>query len=486
MFRLLGQFVRRAWLFLLLGWALVLLGTWLAAPPWNKVAQDREFAFLPSDAPSRQAEEIYAKAFPDDRRASTIVLVLHRAGTERGPLQGDLKFIEDYLDPGLRQIAEEEGGLSGEPVPSEEPLFGDEAAHPKKPQRRSIMARIRTPNAPGAGALLVSPDGQALLVVVELTTEFLSNENWPAIARITGLVSRLQRQGKVPAGLDIAMTGSAVIGQDHTLAELRSAHATELLTVLLVIGLLIVIYRAPLLALIPLATVYLAVRVALNVLALLAGADYVTLFQGIQIYITILAYGAGVDYCLFLTSRYKEELDRGSSPSDAVAGAVGGVGAALTASAATVICGIGMMIFADFGKFRQAGLAIPLSLVLVLCATLTFSAALLRLAGRWAFWPQRPGPSASDAHEPAPPGRLGWLFRAGMLERIWENVGHLLLRKPGMVWLATVAAMAPFVVIAGLFYNRLTYDLIGDLPGDAQSAEGTRLLQEHCSGYNMG
>src|SRR5439155_23415038 len=108
--------------------------------------------------------------------------------------------------------------------------------------------------------------------------------------------------------------------------------------------------------------------------------------QGIQIYITILAYGAGVDYCLFLTARYKEELDRGRHPSDAVAGAVGGVGVALTASAATVMCGIGMMSFAEFGKFREAGLAIPLSLLLVLCATLTFSPSLLCLAGRRAVW----------------------------------------------------------------------------------------------------
>src|SRR5437588_12398334 len=118
-------------------------------------------------------------------------------------------------------------------------------------------------------------------------------------------------------------------------------------------------------------------------------AVYVNLFQVIQIYITILAYGAGVDYCLFLTARYKEELDRGASLPDAVAHAIGSVGSALVASAGTVMCGIGMMVFAEFGKFHEAGIAIPLSLFLVLCATLTFSSALLRLAGRWAFWPRR-------------------------------------------------------------------------------------------------
>src|SRR5262249_35790444 len=160
------------------------------------------------------------------------------------------------------------------------------------------------------------------------------------------------------------------------------------------------------------ATVFLAVQVSINLLAILARAGHLTLFQGIQIYITILSYGAGVDYCLFLTARYKEELDRGAAPADAVARAVAGVGASLAASAATVMCGSGMMVFAEFGKFRQAGVAIPLALAVVLCATLTFSPSLLRLAGRWAFWPRRP------ARPAAAPGGRGKLFRSGALERV--------------------------------------------------------------------
>jgi RND superfamily putative drug exporter len=54
-----------------------------------------------------------------------------------------------------------------------------------------------------------------------------------------------------------------------------------------------------------------------------------------------------------------------------------------------------------------------------------------------------------------------------------------LLRRAGTVWLLTVAAMVPFVVVAGLFYNHLSYDVIGDLPADASSTTGTRLLQQH-------
>src|SRR5262245_57601471 len=250
-YRLLGRAVRRAWPLLLLGWAALLVGTWLAAPPWAEVAQDQEFTFLPESAPSRRADEVFAAAFPDDRSGSNVVLVLTRADDDPGALARDRKFVEDVLEPGLRQIAESEGGLAGELAPSDEPLFGDEGDRPAPAAKRAIIKRIRTPNAPGAGGLLVSRDGRAMLVVVELTTELLAKGNWPTIARIEGLVADLRAQGKLPPGVEVSLTGSAVVGRDHTLAQLRSARATEKLTVLLVVALLILIYRAPLLAVIP-------------------------------------------------------------------------------------------------------------------------------------------------------------------------------------------------------------------------------------------
>jgi RND superfamily putative drug exporter len=486
-FRHLGRMVRWAWAPLLGAWALVLVGTHLVAPPFNEVAQDREFGFLPADMPSRRAEEVFHKAFPDEKSASNIVLVLSRDTAAPQDRDRYRKFIEEELEPGLYQIAADEGGLASQPGSSDEPLFSDEGpAASSKPPKRSIIAHIRTPAAPGTGALLVSPDSRAMLVVVDLTTELLSSDNWPIIDRVDRLVRDLEQQGKVPRGMDITMTGSAVLGRDHTLAQIQGVRATEWLTVVLVVALLVLIYRAPLLALIPLVTVFLAVQVSLNLLAILAQAGTITLFQGIQIYVIILAYGAGVDYCLFLTARYREELQRGAGPRDAIAVTIEAVGHTVVASAATVMCGIGMMMFAEFGKFRQAGLAIPLSLLVVLLATLTFSPALLRLAGCWAFWPHRLSEACSARHALRAERPVSWLFRDGGLDWIWHHIADWLVRRPGTVWLATVAVLMPFAVVAGLFYTRLSYDLIGNLPQTAPSVMGTRVLQEHFRAGVMG
>jgi RND superfamily putative drug exporter len=144
------------------------------------------------------------------------------------------------------------------------------------------------------------------------------------------------------------------------------------------------------------------------------------------------------------------------------------------------------MYFAQFGKFRQAGLAIPLALFIVLCATLTFSPTLLRLAGSWGTRRRRGNVDAgSDSagqpgKQPAPGAFGGWL------QGFWDKVGQHLLRRPGAIWLTTVALMAPFVVVAVLSYEHLSYDLIGALPAKAPSVAGTRILQEHFPAGVMG
>jgi RND superfamily putative drug exporter len=235
----------------------------------------------------------------------------------------------------------------------------------------------------------------------------------------------------------------------------------------IVVALLLLLYRAPLMAVIPLATVYVAVQIALHSLALLAGAGMLTLDRDNRIFITVLSYGAGVDYCLFLIARYREGLVPGADAATAVVDAVGKVGGALAASAGTVICGIGTLAFARFGKYHQAGVCIPLSLIVVLASALTFTPALLRIAGSWAFWPTRP--AESDAER----------SRRWGASNIWEKIAQALLARPGTIWLLSMAVMAPFVLVGVLHYQQVDYGLSDALPKEAPSTTGTAVLKEH-------
>ncbi|HEV3445845.1 MAG TPA: MMPL family transporter, partial [Gemmataceae bacterium] len=215
-------------------------------------------------------------------------------------------------------------------------------------------------------------------------------------------------------------------------------------------------------------------------LALLAEVHVLVPSREIRIFITVIAYGAGVDYCVFLIDRYREELDAGFTASEAAARAIGHAGGAVSASAATVICGIGMMAFAQFGKIREAGYVIPFCLIIVLCAALTFAPALLRLTGRWVFWPIGQVGATGEERGRGPMTRfLNRLFQPNFMPDFWSRIGPALARRPGLIWLTTVAVMAPFAVLAVLFYDKINYDPLSELPASAPSVAGASLLERH-------
>jgi putative drug exporter of the RND superfamily len=470
MFLRFGRFVTRTWPLWLLLWCGALGVVALFAPPLEDVVQTGEFAFLPEDSPSRIAERLYARAFPQSSQASTVAVVVRRISGGEQLTSEDLLFVDDDEEqPGQGNDGELKDRLLA--IANE---FGLSAAT-ETAGAEDHDPPVLTFRDRNVGQFLLSPDGRATLVILELPREFMDTANGPIVRRIEKLLFEDQEfLTQIPPGLELAMSGTAVVGRDMLVAAKDSAKATEHLTVVLVIVLLVLIYRAPLLALIPLITVAVATRLTMKLLCLMAEWDWVVLFTGIESYVTVLLYGAGVDYCLFLIARYKEEADKGIPLPTALSDAIGSVGAAIAASAGTVICGIGMMIFAEFGKFHEAGIAISFGLTIVLAASLTFTPALMRMVGPWVFWPKAPAaPRSEETTVDLPQSSGSWL------QDLWDHVGVLLLQRPWTIWLSSLAAMLPFALVGIWFYTDLSYGLLSDLPSNARSVVGTNAVQQH-------
>ena len=490
MFVKLGDLINRIWPGLLLAWIGVLVATAMIAPKLWDVVQTEEFAFLPATSPSLVGEKLFTEAFPKSLVPSRVVIVARRA---EGLNERDLEWIDDGVnenDPErtfelrerLLKIAEDSGGLAAGPEEQDEPAEGK--AQEAVGQRSSISA-VRTFRDKTLEKLIKSTDGKATLVLVDLTTDFLDAHNQKLVGQIQELLLDTSEKSAefrkhIPPGLELSLSGDATVGRDMQLAARDSAQATENLTIVLVVFLLIAIYRAPMLALIPLITVGISVRLTMSLLTLMAQYHWTILFPGVETYVTVLVYGAGVDYCLFLIDRYKEELDGGMSFDEASANSVAKVGAAIAASAGTVICGIGMMMFAEFGKFRQAGFAISFGLIVVLVASLTFTPALLKLTGRWAFWPQMRTERVSSGGGWLPTATLSSkLGQVRWLQNTWDAVGRLLLRCPMTVWLTSIALMLPFATVGLMFFSHLSYGLLSDLPASSVSVQGTKVVRQH-------
>ena len=142
----------------------------------------------------------------------------------------------------------------------------------------------------------------------------------------------------------------------------------------------------------------------------------------------------------------------------------------MTASAGTVVCGLGMMGFAEFAKVRSGGPAIAVSLVVALLASLTLTPALLRLCGRFAFWPVGlPQRGSADNR----PGVWDWL------------AGHVVAR-PLLIWGVAVLALLPLACILGARGAIQLYRATGELSPQCGSVQGLAVIQRHFTAGEVG
>lgn len=419
-------------------WIFLGVITTFFAPSWEKNSQDDDIRFLPQRCDSVRGYHLLEEAFPNDVFASKVVFLVKR---KDGPLQPpDIAKLDRGVSA-LKTLAREEPKLQ--------------------------IGKILYEKEPVIGKKLKSIDEKCSLVQVFLATPYMANQTRISVDRAEK-VFREQFPTSPDESVEILVTGIAAIGRDLVSAGASSLDSTTIATVLLVIVTLLFVYRAPGLAIIPLITIVIAVWIALECLALCTLIPGFFLMNISKIFAIVMLYGAGTDYCLFLISRYREELAKGLNPREAIALAVEHVGHAIVASAGTVICGLGLMILAEFAKVRCGGPAIGLSLIVALCASLTLAPALLSICGSWAFWPASiPKPKNPEIE-----------FAA------WFRLSDIIVTYPIRCILVIVALLSPLA-----YYGMQvtpSYKATGELSRKSQSVLGMSAIQEHFSPGELG
>ncbi|SHI24189.1 MMPL family transporter [Streptomyces sp. 3214.6] len=191
-------------------------------------------------------------------------------------------------------------------------------------------------------------------------------------------------------GLTVEVGGTGALSTDASKVYQSLGGPLLYTTVAVVAVLLILIYRSPVLWLVPLVVAGIADYLSMGVAYGLHQAFGTSVSGQSSGIMTILVFGAGTDYALLLVSRYREELRRVERPYDAMLAALRGCGPAVLASSGTVAAGLLCLLAADLNSSRGMG---PLGTAGVLCALvamLTLLPALLVVLGRRVFWPLVP------------------------------------------------------------------------------------------------
>ncbi|WFB10802.1 MMPL family transporter [Streptomyces sp. LX-29] len=334
-----GRSRRRAILWLVvLGWLLI-AG---ASSPYQSRLRDVESnsaaAFLPRSAESTQVSRLLKERFPDGD--SLPALVVHRR--PGGLTEADRRAVLADVDR-LRAV----------------------------PGTQRPVAPFTADGRPTRG--LVSRDASVAVTVVPVSAT--------KGRAVRDTVESLRDALHPPHGVTTEITGPAGISAD-AIAVFGDVDLRLLLaTAGLVLALLLVVYRSPLLAFIPLVVVGFAYVLAAGVVyALAAHGGMLVNNQAVSLML-ILMFGAGTDYCLLLTARYQEELRSDPEPRAAMVRAVRRAWPAVLFSGLTVMASLAALFAARLGSTRVLG---PVGIVgtgCVLLGTFTLLPALLVLFG---------------------------------------------------------------------------------------------------------
>src|SRR3954454_20349395 len=243
-------------------WVTVALWIVLAvifAPLGSKLADkgdNRTERFLPKDAESTKVVKQLEDDFPGGQTVTGLIVYHHPGGltaADKAKMVSDAKAAQANLP------------LIGKPV---------------------------VPFQPGTPKELVAPQGDLAYSIVALPDNQDKLGDW-------GKELRTFTSRRAPPGTGVLVTGN--LGFNADFKEVFSSLDTKLLlaTVLLVLVLLGAIYRAPVIAVVPLLVVGFAYSVAQGLIYLYADSGATVSTNSTQI-LVVLLFGVGTDYCLLL------------------------------------------------------------------------------------------------------------------------------------------------------------------------------------------
>lgn len=424
MFQTIGRFADRYRIQIIGVWMAAAVLVTLLAPNLEDVTSNDQSNFLPNEASSQVGAELIQAYFPAQATDGSIVVVFEATGGTRVTDAANIAFVGDFS---ASVVAE-------------------------TPHLATVTSPTLNPEAAGS---LISPDGQVAMVVVGVSTADLEERR----ATLEALGEALDG---APATLKTYRTGDVAIFSEYDEAITTSVDRTIFVTLFLVVIILLTIYRSPVSPLIPLGVVTLAFLVVRGIVAWL-GDGTLTISGTATMLLIVVMYGAGTDYCLFLISRFREEMADGLGAREATRHTVKHVGESIAGSAGTVVVGFLAMSFSNLGLFNSTGVPLALGIVTSLVAGLTLTPALLSLLGKRAFWPSRPQHRGTGI--------------------LYKRTSQAVAARPFMVILVIVLVMAPFAVYGVL--QQQTYDTLTDMPDDAESVAGFRVLEKHIGAGEM-
>ncbi|WP_055105266.1 MMPL family transporter [Paenibacillus ihumii] len=428
---------------------IVLVGALTVIWPGVNEKEDNNAANLEASMPSVQAQQLAEQEFPTDSGIPALLVWQRNSGLTEEDF-GGLQQLSAYL--------------------TDHPLEGQEAVPPFHLMPLPVLQKQ------------ASEDGTAFVLPLFFSQAADTDTLKAGMERIREQSREIYAADPFSAdlgdleGLSARVSGPAGISID-AVSLFSSADVSLLIaTVLLVLVLLLLIYKSPVLAMIPLIGVGFAYGAASPILGKMADLGWITVdSQGISI-MTVLLFGAGTDYCLFLISRFRQILGEERDKSKALVRAFKDSAGAIAMSGFTVVIALLVLLFAQYGAVHRFAVPFSLSILIMGAASLTLVPALLAILGRVSFYPFVPRTPEMIAERAERKGKPVPAPAPAAAKRQGGWIGRAVTRRP---W-AIIAVTVIFLGVCAVNSTRIEYtvDLLSTFPESSPSREGFAVIAD--------
>lgn len=409
---------RGMWITIII-WLVLMIG--LSAGPKLGDYKVTNFQSLPNEAESIIAENKLEEYFPNDQGTPGI-LVFHN---DAGDIQvADVQKITDAI------LADNIKGID------------------------TIVDISKLPPAATTG--FTSEDGSTMIIPMSLEAGLGNNE----YAEINDAASKIGNDiAETTASTSFYITGPAGIAGDTIKLFEQADFVLLFATILIILVLLIVIYRSPLLAIIPLFATVIVYQVTNQSIALM-GAAGLEINNSTTSIMSILLFAAVIDYSLFVFSRFREELNHYENKHDAMKHAMRATGEPVFFAGGTVLAAMLILFFADFRDYANFAPVFGMAIFIIMLASITLVPALFTLFGRKAFWPKVPkfGQEKEVKHG------------------VWGPIAKFVVNKPGVS--GGLVAIIMLVTALNVFNLEYEFNTVKSFPEDLPSRVGYEIVEQ--------
>ncbi len=318
------------------------------------------------------------------------VVALFLAGNARDNLhETQLQIPGTEADRAAKLSEQQFGGTISMAIllkapPSQERALEREARALVRRLERIPDVTVLSPFAIGGDPRLAEPPGQALLTLqVNRPAEEISDETIPAVER---------ELDKVRPPVETEVSGRAPLVRAINEASLDSLDQGEKIAFPILIVLLLLVFRSPVAAMIPLLCGLFVTRIGM---AIMGGLNEAFQLDALALnMLTMIGLALGVDYSLLIVSRFREELAAGRSVEEAVEQSVLRAGrTVIFAGTALAVGMLGALFIAPGSLLESATLGVVVACVLAVVIGLFAIPASLAVLGenvdRWQLWSAR-------------------------------------------------------------------------------------------------